>query len=129
MFRIEIDEIPPSMNQYWAGRHWTWRKEIADKWHLLFLTAFRSAKLPKKLTWPIVISTTEFCKGAIRDCDNAVIANKLCQDSLVKYGYLPDDGPNYVRKVMLSTSKGKSNKTVVMIFNGFDLERDLSTGD
>lgn len=115
MYRIEIDDIPPSMNQYWAGRHWTWRKQIADKWHLLFLAAFRSAKLPKKLKWPIAINTTEFCKGPVRDADNAVIANKLCQDTLVQHGYLPDDGPMYVPTVILNTQKGKQNKTVIVI--------------
>lgn len=117
MTRIEVGEIPPSLNKYYSGLHWTKRKAITDEWHLLFLAAFRKAKLPKPLAYPITLHVVEFCKR-LRDSDAAVMASKFCGDALVKYGYLPDDNPNYIRSVILQSRKGKEDKTVILILNG-----------
>ena len=115
MWRIEINALPPSYNAFHAGMHWARRKAIVDEWHGLFLAAFVDANLPKPLPTPISLNVTEFCKGNVRDCDNAVVAAKLCADSLKMHGYIPDDGPKYRNNDILSTEHGKENRTVVII--------------
>lgn len=88
---------------------------MTDEWHLRLLAAYREAKLPKPLKWPVTLSITQYCKGVVRDADNAVIAAKFAGDTLAEHGWLPDDNPTYIPTVILSTKKGASNKTVVQI--------------
>lgn len=115
MWRVEVGALPPSLNALYAGMHWAKRNALANEWHGTFLGAFMDARLPKPLPWPVSMSVTQFFKGQVRDCDNAVVAAKLCGDALVAHGYLPDDSPEYVAHVTLRCSKGKENKTVVVI--------------
>lgn len=117
MWRICIDHLPPSLNAWYAGSHWSKRKETADTWHGLMLAAFVDAKLPKPLKWPVSLNVTEYCKGNVRDSDASCVAAKLCGDSLVAHGYLPDDSPEYVSHVVLRCEKGKVNKTVITILS------------
>jgi len=113
MYMIEIDDIPPSLNQFYAGKHWTWRKRICDDWHLRFKQAYRKAKLPKVISYPITL--TAICYSPrIRDSDNAVIISKFAGDALVECGYLPDDSPTYISTVILKSFRGKA-KTVLII--------------
>lgn len=114
-YHLEVEGLPPSLNAFYGGMHWTKRKSIVDEWHLLFLDAFRRADLPRRLECPISLDITQYCKGVVRDCDNAVIASKMCGDSLKEYGYIKDDGREYVYPVTLRTEKGKQNRTVIVI--------------
>lgn len=115
MYRIEINALPPSLNAFFGRMHWTKRKAIVDEWHGLFLGAFRDAGLPRPLQTPISLSVTEFCKGNVRDSDNAIVAIKLCADALKAHGYIPDDGPAYRNNDVLRTEKGKEDRTVIII--------------
>lgn len=115
MWRIDIGELPPSLNKFYAGMHWSKRKAIVDEWHIRLLEAFRRADLPQHLPTPIMLSVTQFCKGIVRDSDNGVVSAKLCGDALKEYGYIIDDNPTYIRSVELQCVKGKSNKTVILI--------------
>lgn len=115
MWTIAIDELPPSLNEIYAGVHFRKRKMYADKWHLLFLAAFRKAKLPKPLPTPITLNLTSFCKGVVRDTDNGILGIKFLGDSLKKYGYIKDDSPLYIPIVILQSKKGKTNKLAITI--------------
>lgn len=115
MYRIEIDELPPSLNAFYGGMHWAARKKIVDEWHRTIWLACKAAKLPKTLQTPLTLSVTQYCKGVVRDADNAVVGAKLFGDTLKECGYIPDDGPAYIPTVILTTKKGKENKLVVVI--------------
>ena len=118
MFRIEVDRLPPTFNKIWEGIHWAKRKAMRAEWHGLFLAAFQDAKLPKPLPkreGVYRLHCTQFCKGNVRDSDNASIAVKLCKDSLTSYGYIEDDNWKTFNDDMTSTRKGKQNKTVIII--------------
>jgi len=98
--------------------HWTKRKAIADEWHGLFLEAFQRAKLPNPLPkkdTPYIMQCTQFCKGNVRDDDNAVVSVKLCKDTLTHYGYIEDDDYKTFNNSQTVTKKGKINKTVIII--------------
>lgn len=115
MWRIEIDALPPSLNKFYSGMHWAVMKRARDEWHGLMQAAFIEAKLPKTIPTPISLNITQFCKGHLRDSDNAVIAAKFCGDALRIYGYIPDDTPQYIDTIILRSEKGKTNKTVILI--------------
>lgn len=118
MYRIEVNALPPSLNAFYGGMHWTKRKALVDEWHGLFLTALNDAQVPKEIPTPVVITITEFCKSHVRDADNAVVAAKFLCDSLKLYGYIPDDNYRYISSVILMTKKGESDKTVALIQGG-----------
>ena len=118
MWRIEINELPITLNKIWAGLHWTERKALADSWKYMFLNAFRQAKLPKPLPKKdshYILQCTQFCKGNVRDDDNAVIGTKLCKDALKHWGYVKDDDYKTFNDGVHSTRKGKENKMVIII--------------
>lgn len=108
-YKVTVDALPPSLNAFYSGMHWAKRKAIVDQWHWLFRAAFLHAKLPKKLETPLTIHVVQYCKGVVRDNDNAVVIAKLAQDSLKLFGYIPDDNPKYINKVILESVKGKAN--------------------
>ena len=116
MWRIEIDDIPPSLNAFYSGMHWAKRKQIMDVWHTLFLAEFRKT-IPERIKTPVTLSATIYAARQPRDCDNAVIAIKAAGDALKIGGYIPDDSPEYVSTVILSSKKSdnKKNKTVLII--------------
>ena len=115
MFRIIVDCLPPSLNRFYSGMHWAKRKAIVDEWHGLMRLAFVETQLPKTLPTPITLSVTQFCKGIVRDSDNAVVGAKFCGDALKLYGYIPDDSPEFISTVILQSAKGKADKTVFII--------------
>lgn len=115
MWRIEVPGLPPSLNAFYGGMHWAKRKGIVDEWHEIFHFALKEAEVPKKLRTPITIAVTQFCKGRMRDRDNAIIAHKLLADVLKNDGYIPDDSYKYVNSAILDVRKGKENKTVIII--------------
>lgn len=116
MYRIEIDHLPPTLNQFYSGVHWTARKRWKDAWDKFFLAEFRKNKLPRSLKTPIIVASVQYCKSKVRDGDNSVIGPKFFQDVLVKYGYIPDDSYKNVSSVVLQTRKGKKDKIAVYIF-------------
>jgi len=117
MYTVTVPALPPSLNAYYAGAHWSKRKRDADEWHLAFGMAYKAAKLPTMLQYPITLSCTLFCKGNVRDADNSVIGAKFAGDALVEYGYLPNDTPQYIPTVILSSKKSEDgqDKTVIQI--------------
>lgn len=115
MYRIEIAGIPPTLNTWLSGTHWRTKAAQKVEWEELFAWAFVQAKLPKKLQTPITLNVTQFCKGKVRDVDNTVLAAKFCADALKSSGRIPDDSPEYVKTLILTSEKGKENKTVVII--------------
>ena len=117
MFTITIPALPPTLNSYYAGKHWSQRKKEADHWHLAFGMAYKAAGLPSTLQWPVTVSATLYGKRQPRDTDSAVIAVKYAQDALVEYGYLPNDTPQYIPTVILSSKKSDDgeDRTVIQI--------------
>lgn len=113
MFTIEVDGLPPSLNDYYSGVHWSKRKRMADEWHENFLIALKLIKCPRKLSTPIEVTCIQQCKGRVRDADNAVLGAKFFQDSLKMFGYIEDDGPEYISQVVLMTEKGGRDKTII----------------
>lgn len=114
MWRVEVEGLPPSLNAFYSGLHWAKRKALADEWHLRFLAAFREARF-EPFKRPVLINCTLYSKRQPRDADNAVIAVKFAQDALHLGGYIPDDSPEYVHTVILSSKKAGDGKDKIVL--------------
>ena len=77
--------------------------------------AFLLYELPDKIAHIQTVHVTQFCKGIVRDADNAVVAAKLFGDFLKAQGIIEDDGPKFIETIVLTTKKGKENRTVILI--------------
>lgn len=115
MWRLEVPGKPPSLNKFYAGVHWTARKKAADEWHSIFYYALKGLKgLPKKLSGPVTVNVTQFCKGRPRDADNTVVACKFFLDALKMGKWIEDDDYTVIPSVTLNTRKGKEDKIVII---------------
>jgi hypothetical protein len=115
MYTITLPALPPTLNMFFSRRHWTWRKRQTDEWVLAFGMAYKAAKLPDRLNWPVTVSATLYSKRQPRDTDSAIIAVKFAQDALVEYGYLPNDTPQYIPTVILSSKKSEDGEDKMVI--------------
>jgi len=114
-YKVTVNALPPSLNAFYSGMHWSKRNAIVNEWHWRFRAAFLDAKLPKQLPTPLTLHVIQTCKGVVRDCDNGVIISKTLGDSLKLFGYIPDDNPKYINKVILESVKGKTNMLEVTL--------------
>lgn len=115
MYRIEIDELPPTLNKFYSSPKWYYRHKQAEYWHERFHWAFKEVKLQKPLNWPITLSITQYAKRVPKDVDNTIMGAKFASDALVKGGWLPDDSPKYINKIILGSEKAKKDKIVILI--------------
>ncbi len=98
-----IQLATPSLNEFFARKHWTRRNELKNVWH----RAVWVYKVKHEL-WPIdarhfpvdIVTRSHFRKTHEKhrlDTSNTFLANKMVEDAIVKAGLLPDDSAKYVR--------------------------------
>lgn len=100
-------ERPISLNQYYAGMHWSKRSEEAKRVHYLMMS-----KIQRGVTFfknPVEIEVTCYFKSNPMDADNIVA--KLYIDGL-KGKVLVDDTPKYVKGVKLVSLVDVNNPRV-----------------
>ena len=117
MIKIEIDDILPSLNLWYAGIHWSKRKKLVDLWHTMVKIYVNNNKVKPVEKYPVCIISQTFLKSKrSRDTDNGILANKICCDGLVLVGILKDDTPEYVieHRVLRPIFEAKENKTIIV---------------
>ena len=83
------------MNAYWAGKHWSKRKEDADLVHAITKSALNRAAVPyKPFDKPVSIS---FWHNDRMDIDNHAAVEKMITDAL-KDRVLHHDGRRWVKE-------------------------------
>mgnify|MGYP001577334176 CR=1 FL=1 len=107
---ILIGERPISWNTFYAGKHWTYRRILAEDIHQkVFLTL--KAKFGRKpipqITYKVKIKITAFYKKTHIDSDN--IPAKIYIDGL-KGSLIPDDDPRYVGPVTTLSCKAEEGE-------------------
>jgi len=127
-----IPLVPPSLNQWYAGKHWAERKRIRDEWHEAVWLAVRQKKIKPIEVFPVHITTQAYYrKGREFDTSNCFPANKLAEDGLVETGIMPNDTNKYViaSTVLCPLFKQDEDKTVIQIKHAkfFRLEEEEST--
>ena len=82
------------LNRFYAGVHWSKRKEAADYWHLLTVAAMNKADVRKKpFKHPVVIS---MWFNDRLDCTNHAMMVKFIEDGM-KGRLIEDDSRPYVK--------------------------------
>ena len=116
IFRLTIDLVPPSLNDMYSGQHWTKRKKSKDTWRR-YLAAIQK-DIPKFKKFPIAVEAVVYRKdNRRRDPDNAVVAVKLFNDSLVAMGKIPDDSSKYIKWIKCSIVGGaQKDYTDIIIY-------------
>lgn len=83
-------------NAYWAGKHWSKRKEDAQYWHALTRAALSKAQVRKRpFEKPVVIT---FLWNDNLDLSNHSMIAKMIEDAL-KSRLLHDDSRRWVKGV------------------------------
>ncbi len=118
MFRIDIPALLPTFNEV-LRMHRFARTSAKNVIFGQVRAALIEAKVPKPLTYPLAVTVAQWCgrkAGRLRDADSGSYALKEFLDALVKFGFLPDDSPEYVRYVhMQAPRKGIADRTVFII--------------
>ena len=101
-----------STNKIYSGVHWSTRQKHKNIYHW-DLIAFKSQ------IKPIKSCDLEFefnFKSKPLDCDNCGYMAKLIIDTLRYYDKIPDDSPEYVKSIKISSKKSNKNNVLLKIY-------------
>jgi Holliday junction resolvase RusA-like endonuclease len=87
---------PPSLNEYYSGRHFAIRKKQGDTYKKIVKDELE--KYDKYFAKGIELHIA-YCSRY--DCDNSILASKFTADALVALGYVQDDSPKYFRSLSI----------------------------
>ena len=108
---FKIPEVPPSYNMFYAGIHWSKRKQMANEWHNLvaysFLEKYKGFKPIKSRNIKVDFVINK--KGKLVDIDNFAV--KLIIDGLKGILYEDDD---QIIEYKVTRGKKKKNETEVL---------------
>lgn len=83
------------MNAYYAGKHWSSRREDAEYWHILVAKEMGKQKRRKPFEAPVVI---RFLWNDRLDLSNHAVMAKMIEDAL-KGKVIIDDSRKYVKGI------------------------------
>jgi hypothetical protein len=103
----------PSLNQFYASKHWIVRKKAKDKFTEEVLTQLAAYD---KTRFQTITATLRHNYGY--DNDNCIMAIKFALDALRKWGGIQDDNTSFVTKVTISRDHEIEKNTGQVIFFG-----------
>ena len=103
----------PSLNQFYASKHWIVRKKAKDKFTEEVLTQLAAYD---KTRFQTITATLRHNYGY--DNDNCIMAIKFALDALLKWGGIQDDNTNFVTKITISRDHEIEKNTGQVIFFG-----------
>jgi len=103
----------PSLNQFYASKHWIVRKKAKDKFTEEVLTQLAAYD---KTRFQTITATLRHNYGY--DNDNCIMAIKFALDALRKWGGIEDDNTNFVTKITISRDYEVTKNTGQVIFFG-----------
>lgn len=108
-YKIPLRGIKFSTNKFYAGMHWTKRKEIKDS--ILSITRGFCRPIKKVESYPIQISYRFVFTSRALDTLNTAVMAKMFEDSLCALGVIEGDSPKYVKSSFLEIiDQGEENK-------------------
>jgi hypothetical protein len=112
VLRLEIEADVPSLNDYYAGEHWSERKKTRDQFHLLVKSKAPNVHVEE---YPVSVDCeVRFGDGRKQlDSVNTAAVCKVITDGLQECGVLDGDSPEYVREVTLRSIMHDGPTTVV----------------
>ena len=113
MVKVELDNFKcPSWNDYYAGKHWSVRKKMADEIHQLVFYKCRQLKILKQTKRVKLLFEIFYKKNVRHDPDNCC-AKFFC-DGLVHAGVLADDSTRQVKEVAIKMHIGQECDKVII---------------
>lgn len=115
---LTVPFMPPSLNKYYAGMHWSARRKITMEWaKAVWATNIEIAKHPFK-NYPLSVTCQlQFKAKHNRDTDNTIMGVKLTLDTLKHIKQIPDDDTRYIGKITLlpPTSGWQKDETIIKL--------------
>jgi len=124
MDRVQIltiyDETGPTLNQFYAGMHYSKRKKLKDTWKLLTRIAVAQQDIKRVEVYPVTIDCrVVFGPGKRRyDWENCSVTMKMIQDALCSLGIIDDDNHKYISGGRIWTKRGERSCVQVAIREG-----------
>lgn len=112
IMEFEVNTAPPSLNQFYAGGHWTKRTKAKSEYFDLFDEHFKFVDFKLKTLQIRVEKNNRF------DVDNSIIAIKFLADYLKANGYIKDDTPAIFNKLSIKQNNELPKGTFKFIING-----------
>lgn len=115
-YKVTVGKVP-SLNAFYASKHWTVRAKAKDK-HC-------GEVLDQLYTYDCVPITQVHITCLVNyryDVDNSIMAVKFALDALKKWGAIRDDSPKYVEQIKLVHSEAIPRDTAEIIFEGVIVE-------
>ena len=115
-YKVVVGKVP-SLNAFYASKHWTVRKNAKDKHCDEVL-----AQLYTMDCVPIHQVHITCLVNYRYDVDNAIMAVKFALDAFKTWGGVKDDSPKYVQQIILVHSDAIAKDTAEIIFEGVIVE-------
>ena len=113
-YMLTVPGRPPSWNDFYSQKHWSYRSAIAKGIHAEVAVAYMQAGADAPaFSYPVSLTVTAYFTGRRQDCSN--ITGKLYEDGLVACGILPDDTPEYVGRYTTVSKKSETGSDYVVI--------------
>lgn len=114
------DETGPTLNQFYAGMHFSKRKKMKDRFKLLTREAVALHGTQPVVCYPVSIDMRiTFGKGKRRyDWENCAVTMKMVQDALCHIGVLHDDNWKYISGGRMWTRRGDRSCIEIAIREG-----------
>lgn len=100
--QITLKDLPKlSLNEWYAGNHWTKRKEIKDRYYWLIKSQLKTvfSKLNR-----YDVSYTFYFKSKPLDASNCIAMTKLIEDIIFE-----DDSYKIIESITIQSKKGQSD--------------------
>ena len=105
---IELKDLPKiSLNEWYAGKHWTKRKAIKDKYYWIIKSQFKDVLSKDK---KYQVNYTFYFKLKPLDASNCIAMVKMIEDILFE-----DDNYKVVEKITISSKKGLDDIVIIEI--------------
>lgn len=103
---VILKDLPKvSLNQFYAGIHWTKRKAHKDAYKLLI-----ASQTKEKFTEPCKVLYQFTFKNNPLDCSNCIGMVKMIEDRL-----FPNDSYKIVKSIAIFSEKGKSDSVKITV--------------
>ena len=109
---VEVGKVP-SLNSFYASKHWIVRKKAKDKFKAEFLEQLDQYD---KIEFKSVAVTLETNLGY--DIDNCIMAVKFGMDAFKDWGGIPDDTKKYFPKLTIIYNDQLPKNTSKLYFTG-----------
>ena len=109
---LEVGKVP-SLNSFYASKHWIVRKKAKDKFKAELLEQLEQYD---KITFKKVIVRLETNLGY--DIDNCIMAVKFGMDALKDWGGIEDDTKKYFPKLTIIHNSELEKNTSKLFFTG-----------